>query len=356
MSKKTIVDFLKFALFASIGIAIFWWFYRTQDTAFQEQLRLEGKPNRSLASKLIEDFRSVNLFYIGLTLVAFSISNISRSVRWRMLLRPLGHEPKLMNLFAAVNISYLTNLWMSRAGEVVRAGTISRYEGISLSRVMGTIIIDRLLDLLTLGIIVAASFFLIGDTVYSYLSLHAKIPANPLESPLFVALLFGGVVGMWLFWRFRHLLWQTKFGQKIRGVLHKMWEGSKTIRQIESPFWFTFHSINIWVMFYLMTYFCFFAFAPTADLSPLAALTVFVFGTFGIVIPSPGGMGTYHVLATAALAIYGINQNDAFAFANIMFFTIQIFYNIVMGVTSTVLLPILNPKRKDALITDDDDE
>ena len=88
----------------------------------------------------------------------------------------------------------------------------------------------------------------------------------------------------------------------------------------------------------------------------LAALTVFVFGSFGIVIPSPGGMGTYHVLATAALAIYGINQNDAFAFANIMFFTIQIFYNIVMGVSSTVLLPILNPKRKNALITEEDDD
>jgi hypothetical protein len=221
---------------------------------------------------------------------------------------------------------------------------------------MGTIIIDRLLDLLTLAIIVAASFFLIGDTVYSYLSQNAKITANPLQSPLVVALLFGSLVGMWLFWRFRHLLWQTKIGAKIRGVLLKMWEGSKTIKQIDSPFWFVFHSINIWVMFYLMTYFCFFAFAPTAHLSPLAALTVFVFGTFGIVIPSPGGMGTYHVLATAALAIYGLNQNDAFSFANIMFFTIQIFYNIVMGVSSTVLLPLLNPKRKDAMITEDDEE
>ena len=77
-------------------------------------------------------------------------------------------------------------------------------------------------------------------------------------------------------------------------------------------------------MYYMMTYLCFFAFAPTAHLAPIAALTVFVFGTFGIVIPSPGGMGTYHVLATAALVIHGVNSNDAFSFANIMFFSIQI--------------------------------
>jgi glycosyltransferase 2 family protein len=69
-----------------------------------------------------------------------------------------------------------------------------------------------------------------------------------------------------------------------------------------------------------------------------------VFGTFGIVIPSPGGMGTYHVLATAALVIHGVNSNDAFSFANIVFFSIQIFYNIVIGILSIILLRYMNKK------------
>ena len=102
----------------------------------------------------------------------------------------------------------------------------------------------------------------------------------------------------------------------------------------------------------MMTYLCFLAFAPTAALTPMAALTVFVFGTFGIVIPSPGGMGTYHFLATSALLLYGMKGEDGFAFANIMFFTIQIFYNIVMGIVSIVLLNRLNRKQH-PLSTDD---
>jgi uncharacterized protein (TIRG00374 family) len=343
--KKKISSIIKFLIFVGIGVSIFWWFYNNQNTAFQEQLRLDGKPPRSLASKLFEDFRSVDVFWISMTLLAFSISNWSRSVRWRMLVRPLGVEPKLFNLFAAVNISYLTNLWMSRAGEVVRAGTVARYEGLSLSRTMGTVIVDRLLDMISLALIMAFAIFIQFDTVWGYLSQNAKLPSNPLSSPLVIGFLSISLLGAVLLWWFRAKIFATKIGQKIREILSKMWEGSKTVKQLENRGLFIFHSINIWLMYYLMTYFCFFAFSPTAHLSPWAALTVFVFGSFGIVIPSPGGMGTYHVLATAALSIYGVESNDAFSFANIVFFSIQIFYNIVVGGLSMILLPILNPKR-----------
>jgi hypothetical protein len=91
-----------------------------------------------------------------------------------------------------------------------------------------------------------------------------------------------------------------------------------------------------------MTYFSFFAFAPTAGLSPLIALMVFVFGSWGIVIPSPGGMGTYHFLVQTALMMYGVSGNDGFSFANIAFFSMQIGGNILMGVLSLILLPLLN--------------
>jgi hypothetical protein len=342
--KKKVSSILKFLIFIGIGVGIFWWFYNSQNVAFQEQLRLEGKQPRSLASKLFEDFKSVNLFWISMTLLAFSVSNWSRSVRWRMLIRPLGVEPKLFNLFAAVNISYLTNLWMSRAGEVVRAGTLARYEGLSLSRTMGTVIVDRLLDMISLTLIMTFAIFIQFDTVWGYLSQNAKLPTNPLSSPLFLGLLGVMLLVGVVLWLFRNKIFETKIGQKIREILAKMWEGSKTVKQLENRGLFIFHSINIWLMYYLMTYFCFFAFAPTALLSPWAALTVFVFGSFGIVIPSPGGMGTYHVLVTAALAIYGVESNDAFSFANIVFFSIQIFYNVVAGGLSMILLPFLNHK------------
>ncbi|NJN35324.1 MAG: hypothetical protein HC817_14795, partial [Saprospiraceae bacterium] len=133
--------------------------------------------------------------------------------------------------------------------------------------------------------------------------------------------------------------------QRVWHIVEKFTEGLKTIGKIDNKPLFIFHSINIWVMYYFMTYLCFFAFAPTEHLPPIAALTVFVFGTFGIVIPSPGGMGTYHVLATAALLLHGVNSNDAFSFANIVFFTVQIFYNIIVGVLSIIFMRFMNRKK-----------
>jgi hypothetical protein len=90
--KKILVDIVKFSLFLGIGVAIMMWFYNNQNTAFQEQLRLEGKQPYPLIDKLINDFRSVNLFWIAMTLLAFSISNWSRAIRWNMLIHPLGYQ------------------------------------------------------------------------------------------------------------------------------------------------------------------------------------------------------------------------------------------------------------------------
>ena len=129
---------------------------------------------------------------------------------------------------------------------------------------------------------------------------------------------------------------------KIKGVLSGFGEGLRTISKLENPGWFIFHSLNIWAMYFLMTYFCFFAYEPTTHLGLLAALMVFVFGAFGIVIPSPGGMGSYHFLVMAALSLYGIGQIEAFSFANILFFSVQIGSNVLLGGIALLLLPLIN--------------
>jgi glycosyltransferase 2 family protein len=356
--KKSVVQVLKFSLFLGIGLAIMIWLYNGQNTAFQEQLRLDNKQPYPLIHKIWDDFKSVNLFWIGMTLLAFSISNWSRALRWNMLIEPLGHQPKTINSFFAVNISYFTNLWLSRAGEVVRASALAKAEGMSVSRVMGTVVVDRILDLITLAIIVGFSFIVQYDILWSWLDKNLGSGNGTfrlLGHPLVIAFMVGGMVSLVLAYVLRKKIAQLPFVNKIWHIVEKFAEGLKTIKKVKNPLSFIFHSINIWVMYYFMTYLCFFAFAPTADLSPLAALTVFVFGTFGIVIPSPGGMGTYHFLAMSALALYGVKGDDAFSFANIMFFSIQIFYNIVAGLISIFLLRRMNknaPLSTDALLAE----
>ena len=99
-------------------------------------------------------------------------------------------------------------------------------------------------------------------------------------------------------------------------------------------------------MYFVMTYLCFFAFEPTAYLVPIVGLIVFVFGGWGVVIPSPGGMGTYHFLAQTALSMYGISGEDGFSWANISFFSIQLGCNISIGILALLLLPWLNKDYK----------
>ena len=350
MKKDIFAKILQYIVFIGAGVGIMWWFYNSQNTAFQAQLALEGKQSYPLWHKLVNDFRSVNLFWIAATLFAFSISNWSRAVRWNMLIHPLGHRPSTWNSFYAVNISYFTNLWMSRAGEFVRAGALARAEGMSTSKVMGTVVIDRLLDMLTLLIIVGFAFLINYDVLWGFLDKNIGDGTGKfrlLEQPIFWAFIVFGLGLLGSIWLLRDKIMKLPIAEKVWQVAKKFIEGTKTFKQVEKPFIFAFHSINIWVMYYFMTYLCFFAFAPTENLTPLAALMVFVFGTFGMVIPSPGGMGTYHVLATAALSLYAVKSDDAFSFANIMFFTIQIFYNIVAGALSIYLLA-RNKKRKNA--------
>jgi glycosyltransferase 2 family protein len=351
--KKHLSTILKFLLFLGIGASILYFFFNKQNAAYNEQcvLHPESCVYKSLSEKLIADFKSVNLWWLLMTLLAFSFSNYSRAIRGNMLLKPLGYTPSVINGFLSVNISYLSNLFLIRGGEVVRAATFSRYEKMSVGQVMGTIIADRILDLFSLAIIVGFSFFIEFDILWGFIQKNKKVDGvNHTDGlwsvPLAIGIMFFFVILLSALWYFREKIFQTKLVQKLLSVAKKLWQGLQSVRKIDRPWLFLLHSINIWFMYYLMTYFCFFAFAPTAHLPPIAALTVFVFGTFGIVIPSPGGMGSYHVLATAALIVHGINGNDAFSFANIMFFTVQIFYSLVIGSISALLISRLNKKSK----------
>jgi uncharacterized protein (TIRG00374 family) len=147
---------------------------------------------------------------------------------------------------------------------------------------------------------------------------------------------------------FRKKILASAIGMKIRTIALNFWGGMKTIFSLKKSdlLWFIFHTLNIWLMYFLMTYLCFYAFGPTSALGMNAALLVFVLGSLGVLVPSPGGMGTYQLATTAALVIYGIDKSDAFSFSNILFFTINIFCNIFFGLLAYMLLPLLNKKSK----------
>ena len=329
-----------------VGVGILYVVYQNQATAFLENCQMKGAPPEDcvLIDKIIEDFRSVNYFWVLLVLICFTISNLSRAFRWRMLLRSMGYRPGLFNAFASVVIMYLANLFLPRIGEIVRSATLSKYEKIPIEKVIGTVAVGRVIDVLSLLIVTGLALLFEYDKLMKYF--EGTGAATPDDEA------GGGGILIWLLlglgclagiaWIFRDKLQQSAIFQKILNLVKGFWEGIQTIMKLERPWLFVLHSINIWVMYFLMSYICFFAFAPTAHLGPGAGLMVFLYGSLGIVIPSPGGMGSYQWLVVQALALYGINENDAFSFANIIFFSVQIGSNIVLGILAYILLPLVN--------------
>jgi len=207
--------------------------------------------------------------------------------------------------------------------------------------------LDRLLDIICFLLVFLLALTLEFDTLYTYMRDHSALFNNEVSSKsLFVSPLFWLLVTavgiIVILFQIREYLYRHHFFLKMREIAKGFFAGVKSIKQTGKPWLLVFHSIFIWLMYYAMTYTCFLAFAPTSTLGPLVALMVYVFGSLGMIIPSPGGLGSYHFLVIAALGLYGINNTDAFSFSNIMFFTINIFYVIALGIWSLFAMNISN--------------
>lgn len=343
---KFLGDILKFLLFLTIGAGILYWVFSSQSKAFQAQCVIDGiaPEDCSLFKKLVADFRSTNPWWMIAVLINYQLSNVVRSLRWQMICAPLGYKIKFSNAFWTIMLGYFANLGISRAGEVVRGGSLAKYEKIKLDNVLGTIALDRILDLATMSLVIMLAFY------FQYQEIHDYLAANMRDFDMvafskgwiFQSFLVGIGLFVLLLILFKQRIAQSILYLKIKSFLKGIIAGIKTIKDIKHPILFIFYSLMIWVFYFLMAYFAFFSFGPTAHLGIMAALLVFVFGSFGIIIPSPGGMGTYHAMAMAALAIYGIKGDDAFSYANIMFFNVQIVTTIVFGILSLILLPLIN--------------
>lgn len=347
---------LKFLAFFSIGGLILFLLYRSQANAYAEQCLLDGIPATecNFLDKIITDFKSVKFSWLLLVIGLYMASNLSRAARWMMMFKPLGYKIKFINAISTLMFGYFANLGLPRLGEVLRPVALSKYEKVGVEKVVGTIVSERALDVVMLLVFIGLALSLEYDTVWTYIQENQALADKILPivtSPIFfgfIALGIAAVLYIFLHKGFR----SSKIGRKFFSLLYGLLEGIKSIFKLERPFLFIIHTLFIWTMYFLMTRFCFFAFEPTSSLTTLAGLMIFVFGTLGIVFPSPGGMGTYHATLMAGLAIYGIGQADAFSFANIIFFTIQFFCNVFFGLLAYLLLPLVNKNYEGAISTE----
>ena len=286
---------------------------------------------------IINSFKSANYWWVLFSLILGILSHLSRAYRWQFMLEPIGFKPKLPNLIMTVLIAYLLNLLIPRSGEVARATAISKYENIPFEKAFGTIVAERIADVIMLLFIIGLAFFMQADLLKK--TLFKDSSSNSLQSVLIlIALLILGVV-------FYRLIKKSEnaFFVKIKNFINGLIEGAVSIFKMKKKWPFIFHTVFIWLMYVIMFYVVSFALPETTNLPFGAIIVGFVVGSLSMALTN-GGLGTYPVFVASALILYNIEDNPARAFGWIMW-TAQTLMILLFGGLSFLLLPIYNRNR-----------
>lgn len=286
---------------------------------------------------IVNSFKTANYWWVLLSLILGILSHLSRAYRWQFVLEPLGFRPKFPNMIMTVLIAYLLNLLIPRSGEIARATAISKYENIPFEKAFGTIVAERIADIIMLLIIIGLAFFMQADLLTKYLFKGSS--SNPVYSILLVLVL--GLIGI-LFYRSIKRS-QNTFFIKIRIFINGLIEGIVSIFKMKKKWAFIFHTIFIWLMYVLMFYVVSFALPETTHLAFEAIIVGFVVGGLSMALTN-GGLGTYPVFVASALILYNIEDNPARAFGWIMW-TAQTLMVLLFGGLSFLFLPIYNRNR-----------
>ncbi|MGB3545861.1 MAG: lysylphosphatidylglycerol synthase transmembrane domain-containing protein, partial [Saprospiraceae bacterium] len=231
-AKTTVINLIKFLLFLSVGLVILYLVYRSQSNAYLAECALKEIPAEDcvLWRKVLADFRSANYGWLVIVIVCFCISNWSRAIRWNMLLRQLGYQPRWINAFLTINLGYFANLGLPRLGEVVRITTMSGYEKIPVEQVAGTVVADRVIDVISMLLVSALAVFLAYDQVWAWLDASSNL-GDKLSGvwPLLLAAGLVGVAGLGIAWWQRARIRSSRFGAKVEQLLIGFAEGLRTV-------------------------------------------------------------------------------------------------------------------------------
>jgi uncharacterized protein (TIRG00374 family) len=279
-------------------------------------------------------FKEAKYGWIALGLFFGILSHLSRAYRWKFMLEPLGFRPKYTNSVLAVLVGYLVNLALPRAGEVSRALVLTNYEDVPFEKGFGTIVAERIADLIMMLSIIVITLFVQFDFIYELLTKNF----NPTKIIIGLAVV---ILGFYILTSFVKKA-KSGFLLKIKTFVSGLVEGVTSIFKMKNKWAFIFHTVFIWIMYVAM----FWATIPAIEglHIPFGGILIgFIAGGFSIAATN-GGIGLYPIAVAGALALFDIPTEPATAFGWIMW-TAQTAMIIVFGGLAFLLLPIYNKNK-----------
>ncbi len=285
-----------------LGLFVLYWVYRDFDFAQAKDVLLHGTDWGWMIFSL----------FFGV------MSHLLRGWRWRLTLEPLGFRPRTGDCVDAIFISYAANLLLPRVGEVSRCGVLSRYDDVPFAKSLGTVVTERLLDMLCMILLSGITFLLQMPVFLTFFhETGTKIPSvtHLLTSVWFYIVLFCTIGVILLLYR---LLSMLSFFEKVKGMVINLFEGIISLRNVQRMPLYLLYTLLIWVCYFFHFYLTFYCFDFTDDLGLLAGLVMFVAGTLAVIVPTPNGAGPWHFAVITMMMLYGVNVTDAGIFALIV--------------------------------------
>lgn len=287
--------------------------------------------------------KQMNWTWMWLSFPFGILAQVFRALRWRQTLHPLGARPRLHTCVNAIFLSYASSLVVPRVGEVLRCGVLKRYDGVNFSQGLGTVVTERVIDMLMIALLSVGVFVLQIPVFVQFFQQTGISLGGFLGQFTMTGWMVTIVSGLLALLTGLYLLRRFELMTRTRSVLTELSEGLLSIRKIDGKAMFLFYSIAIWVCYFFHFYLTFYCFAYTRELGLSVALVAFVVGTFAVLVPTPNGAGPWHFAVKTVLMLYGVAGDDGALFALIVH-TVQTLLVAVLGVYSSLALLATAPK------------
>ncbi|UPS45100.1 flippase-like domain-containing protein [Prevotella sp. E15-22] len=311
-----------------LGGAILYWMYRGEDWQSIKHVMLH----------------EMNWTWMLLSFPFGILAQAFRGWRWQQTLEPMGEKTRGKVAVNAIFLSYAVSLIIPRMGEFTRCGVLKRWEGISFSKALGTVVTERAVDTLIV-MLYSGVILLFGMSTFG---IFFKQTGTSFEHILSRFSLTGwivtGICGIAVLLLLHLLLKNLSIYNKVRTTLHGIWEGVFSLKDVKNLPLYLFFSVGIWVMYFLHYYLTFFCFDFTENLGLGCALISFVVANFAVIVPTPNGAGPWHFAIKTMLILYGVADHQALIFVLIVH-TVQTMLVVLLGIWAWIALNFTKPSE-----------
>ncbi len=310
----------------SLAIAIFFMWFALKGMEFE---KIEGY------------FAKANYLWVFIAAVFGVTAYWFRAIRWNLLLEPMGYKISNSNAFWTLSFGYLMNLTIPRSGELARSTALFGVEKVPVEKSFGTIILERVVDLVCMGGFLVLTFIFKYDAIVAFYN-KANLDINPTKILIAIGIL---ALGIFSFFYFKDYFKRFSFLEKIINFVEGIFQGLLSILKMKQKGKFILLSLAIWICYYLAAYLVCFALPETSNFTFADGFFIIVVGTLGMMIPASGGIGAFHAalklgigalfLSTGLSFVEGAEVGLAYAFIS---HTMQLVIMIVLGLISIPML------------------